>query len=180
MKRLFALSFAALVFIVGINTTYAMSEAQLKEKMTQTFTINGVQYKMRDDNQVLLERYLNEYEVSSKDAEYIALRVDKAIDIIKAVGKTRIEDFSKSTKNELKALVEEISANTSVKATVTQGSIVIYKPDGSGVFAEINKLVKQTGLEVNHMFIAVSISFIIVFASAFVVVRKLKIARINA
>ena len=180
MKRLTLLIFIIFMFLFGVTTTHAMSEKKLKESMTRTFTVNGIQYQMADDNQVLLERYLNEYEVSASDADYISARVDEAISIIQASGKTSIEDLSQSTKDKLKSLVEKISANTSVKATVKNRSIVIYKPDGSGVFTEITELVKQTYVENNNMIVAVWISFIILITSAFVVVRKLKFVKNNA
>ena len=177
MKKLLVLSFAVLSFLVGVKTTYAMTEQELKTKLSKTYTINGAEFKVDSDNLVLLQRYLDAYDVSSADAQYIADRVDEAVAIIQRSGKTNINDLSASTKNELKALVEKVSANTSVKATVTKGSIVIYKPDGSGVFAEVTKLVKQTGNNVDSMAIVAGVSFAIVLAGAsFVVVRRLKFA----
>ena len=75
-------------------------------------------------------------------------------------------------KSELVSLVEDISAHTSVKATVKNGKLVINRPDGKGVFAEFDKLVKQTGNETNTIAIIAGVSFVIVLAGAFVVTKK--------
>ena len=78
-----------------------------------------------------------------------------------------------ATKNQLKALVEKVSANTSINATVTGDSVVVYKPAG-GVFAEVDDPIKQTGLETSPVAMMAGISFLITLAGACLVVRQVK------
>lgn len=175
MKRIFI---ATLVFSLffSITSVKAMSEADLQKKLTQNFTVAGQKVGIPSDTKVMVERYLKENEVSSKDADYIAAKVDEAIAILKEEGKTDFSKLSVSTKNKLKALVSDISKNTSVKATVTKNSLVIYNPDGT-VFAEVTHLVKQTGKETSQIIIVGCVAFIVVTAGAYLVVRRVKTSK---
>ena len=174
MKKFLMISLAAVLFVLGASRVNAMSEADLKKVLTQTIKINNTEISITADEKVLVEKYLNAYEVSEKDADYIAKKVEKAISILKAEGKTDLKKLSKSAKEQLKALVSDISSNTSVKATVTKGSLVVYKPDNSGVFAEVDKLVKQTGSEVSSIAVIASIAFVVTIAGACLVVKQIK------
>ena len=176
MKKVYVVFALVVSLFVGIKSASAMTEAQLKEKMFQTFTINGHEFKITDSTKVLVERYLDSYDVSEADCQYIADRIDEAINIIKASGKSKIDDLTKTQKNQLKALVEKVSANTSVKATVTKGSVVVYKPDSTNnaVFAEVTDPIKQTGLETSPVAMMASVSFLITLAGACLVVRQVK------
>ena len=108
--------------------------------------------------------------------EYIADRVNEAVDIIKASGKSSTKDLSAATKTQLKGLVEKVSANTSVKATVQGNNVVVYKPDG-GVFASIDKPIKQTGSESSIVALIASVSFLITVAGACLVVKQVKTSK---
>ena len=175
MKKIFLVSLIASLFF-GINTVSAMSEADLQKKLTQSFTIAGQKVGVATDTKVLVERYLKENEVSSKDADYIASKIDEAIAILKAEGKTDFSKLSTSTKTKLKSLVSDISSNTSVKASVKKNALIIYNADGT-VFAEVSKLVKQTGRETSQIVALVSIAGVVVVAGAYLVVRQVKTSK---
>lgn len=176
MKNLLLVSVFALVFFMGVKPANAMTEQELKNKLEQTYVINGEKFKLSNDNKVLLERYLNQYEISEADADYIAARVDEAVAIIENSGKTNLNDLAQSTKDELKAIVEKVTANTSVTATVVNGNVVVYKPDGTGVFAEVDKLVKNTDTD-NNLTLVVGLSAGIVLISMVSLVKKSKLVK---
>ena len=171
MKKLLLLLLVVSGFIVGYKNSYAMTEKELKNKLTASYIVNGEKYSIPNDSKVLAERYLDQYDVSSKDADYIAARIDEAVKIIQESGKTNFKDFSKDTKEKLKALVEKVSANTSVKATVMKNSVVVYTPEGEK-FAEVDKIVKQTG-SINVLnYIIMGISLFIVLAGTFFIKKE--------
>ena len=76
MKKLGYLLFAVLLF-VGVVKVNAMSEEDLKKALTQTIEINGTKVSIDDATKTAIERYLNQYEVSSSDADYINERINK-------------------------------------------------------------------------------------------------------
>ena len=172
MKRMLILALFLVGFFGAVTNASAMTKEELEKKLTQTYNINGTNFKVSDDNKVLLERYLNSYDVSSSDADYIANKVDEAVAIIKASGVKSVDELSTASKNQLKGLIADVSTNTSVKATVNNGNLVIYNPDGSSVFAEVNKLVKQTGTVNSSMDYIVTVSIGILLVGSLVVIRK--------
>lgn len=146
MKRILM---ALLVFTLFLTGAKAMSESDLLAKLTASYDINGFTFQLSGGDKALAKRYLDENEVSSKDADYIAGKIDEAISLMRKSGAKDFSDFSKlpsSLKSSLKKLVQDVASNTSVKATVTKGKVVIYNADGT-VFAEMSKLVKNTGSE---------------------------------
>lgn len=171
MKKLSLFTLIAVLFL-GMNV-YAMTESELKDKLTQTITVGSDKYSLSDGDKVLVERYLNENEVSSADADYINERINTVISIIQGQGNANFKNYPTSVKNQLKALVTEVSGNTSVKATVTNGSVIVYNGDGS-TFAEITGLVKQTGSETSKTAIIAGISILIVAVGACLVIKQVK------
>ena len=147
MKKIFTILLVFTLFLtVGVK---AMSESDLLAKLTASYDINGFTFQLSGGDKALAKRYLDENEVSSKDADYIAGKIDEAISLMRKSGAKDFSDFSKlpsSLKSSLKKLVQDVASNTSVKATVTKGKVVIYNADGT-VFAEMGKLVKNTGSE---------------------------------
>ncbi|MBR3229955.1 MAG: hypothetical protein IKF91_03915 [Bacilli bacterium] len=146
MKRILI---TLLVFTLFLTGASAMSESDLLAKLTTSYDINGYTFQLSGGDKALAKRYLDENELSSKDADYIAGKIDEAISLMRKSGAKDFSDFGKlpsSLKSSLKKLVQDVASNTSVKATVTKGKVVIYNADGT-VFAEISKLVKNTGSE---------------------------------
>ena len=147
-KMLFLLLTGVLFLATGVK---AMSEDDLQAKFTKSYEMNGSTYSLSEGDKALVKRYLKQNEVSSKDCDYIAGKVDEAISLMRKSGVKDLSEFSKfpkSLKDDLKKLVEDIAANTKVKATTKKGSVVIYNTDGT-VFAEITKFIKNTGTNVN-------------------------------
>ena len=173
MKKICAV-IIAVCLLFGVSNVSAMSKANLKKKLTQTITINGVKVSVDNDTKAAIERYLDQFNVSSTDADYIAARVDKAIEILKGEGQTDFTKLSATAKSKLKALVEEISTNTSVHATVTNGSVVVYNPNDGSEFFEATKLVKHTGLGTSPLAIIAGLSVIVVAAGTCLVIKQLK------
>jgi len=172
MKKLFYVLFAALLF-VGVTKVDAMSESELKDALTQTITINGSKYHVDAGTKTAIERYLNEYDVSASDADYINERINKAISILKSEGQSEASKLSASAKTRLKALVKEISDNTSVKATVTNGSVVVLTPSGE-TFYEVDHLVKQTGSNTTLTAVLAGVSMLVVAAGTCLVIKQVK------
>ena len=146
MRKIFTILLVFTLFLTGAS---AMSESDLLAKLTASYDINGFTFQLSGGDKALAKRYLDENEVSSKDADYIAGKIDEAISLMRKSGAKDFSDFSKlpsSLKSSLKKLVQDVASNTSVKATVTKGKVVIYNADGT-VFAEMSKLVKNTGSE---------------------------------
>lgn len=174
MKKI-GLLIAVICVLFGLTNVSAMTESDLKAKFMQKVELKNGTYSLSDGERKLIEDYLNKYDVSEADADFIAARVDKAIEIMKSEGHADFKKYSKASKEALKALVVEISNNTSVKATVTKDSVVVYKPDGSGeVFAEITDLVKQTGFGASSLALITCISVFIVAVGSFFIVRQVK------
>ena len=173
MNRIFKIAIVTLLSLILMGTVQvkALSENDLLKKLTSSYDINGYTFQLSEGDKALVKRYLDENEISSADADYIATKIDEAIQILKDSGATDFSDFSKlpsATKNKLKSLVTDIASNTSVKATVKKGSVVIYNADGS-VFAEITKLVKNTG---SSMYVIPALALLIIATGAFIITRK--------
>ena len=168
MRKLLTVVMATALF-AGIANVNAMTESELQSKLTSTYTINGNKVSLTSSEKALVERYLKAEDISSTDADYIASKIDEAINILKNSGEdvSNFKKLSASTKDKLKALVSDVSANTSVKATVVGGEVRIYDSNGK-LFAEISSLVKQTGASYT---VAVIASIITILGAALVLVE---------
>lgn len=175
MKKfgMFAALFLIINIVIGVAGVKAMSESQLLAKFTATYEINGYNFQLTDGDKNLARRYLDLYEVSEKDCDYIAGKIDQAVSEMRKSGVKDFSDFGKlpkSLKNVLKQLVLDVAANTSVKATVKNGKVVIFNPDGT-VFAEISKLVKNTSSNLN---IIASVALLVTAVGTVLIVRNVK------
>lgn len=153
--KMFAALFVMLFVVIGISPVKAMSESQLYDKFAATYDINGSKYSLTAGDKLLVKRYLDTYDVSSKDCDFIAGKIDQAISEMRKSGVKDLSTFSKypkSLKDTLKGYVLDIAGNTSVKASTKKGAVVIYNPDGT-VFAEITKFIKPTGSTMNVTFV---------------------------
>ena len=172
MKKLLLLSLVA-SFFVGFTSVSAMTEEELEAKLTQVVEIAGDKYSVSSVTKKEIERYLKENEVSSKDADYIAQKIDAAISILQSEGTANGKALSTSAKTKLKNLVSDIASNTSVKATVTSDALVIYNDDNT-VFTEVSELVKQTGSESSTIATIASMAFVITLVGTCLVIRQVK------
>lgn len=133
MKKLMVFVCALFIGLVSVN---AMSEKQLKTKLTQSYKVNGVTFKATDSQKTAIEQYLNQYDVSSSDADYIVSKLEEAFNVLKASGKTSFYKMSKTDKNKIIALVSDVATNTSVKVAIVKGNLVVYKPGTNEIFYE--------------------------------------------
>ena len=172
MKKLLFASIVAVLFL-GITNVNAMTESELRKRFDETVVIEGTTFAVSDGDKKLVDDYLAKYDLSSDDCQYISDRIDEAKSILTSEGKAKLDTMSASTKDKLKKLVTNVAANTSVKATVTSGSVVVLNSDGS-TFAEFDHLVKQTGTENNSIAIIAGAAFIITLVGACLVVRQVK------
>ncbi|MBR3897717.1 MAG: hypothetical protein IKJ43_00365 [Bacilli bacterium] len=171
--KIFTVLCLVLSVVIGVSSVKAMSESQLLEKLTATYDINGYKFQLSDGDRVLAKRYLDLYEVSSAHADYIAGEIDSAIKDMRDSGIKDFSDFSKlpsSLKEKLKQHVLNVAANTSIKATVKNGKVIVFNPDGT-VFAEIGKLVKNTGSNLN---IIATVALLVTAVGTVLIVRNVK------
>ena len=110
MKKFLFLFVAVLLTTVSVN---AMSKDELKDKLTKSYTINGVTYSLNNGDANMVKSYLEQNEVSESDCDYIAAQV------------TDLSKLSTSTKNELKALVNNVGANTKVPVSINNGKLFV-------------------------------------------------------
>ena len=81
-----------------------------------------------------------------EDADYIAAKVDEAIQILEDANVSNIDALSNGDKNKLVALVSDISSNTAVKATVLSGGVLSIQNIDGTEFARVTKsAIRQTG-----------------------------------
>ena len=172
MKKLLSVVLVLVMFF-AVTTVKAMTEDELYDALTQTITVKGNKYAVDEATKNHARVYLNQFDVSSEDADYINVRINKAIDILKGAGTVDASKLSAGDKEDLKELVKEIRLHTSVNAEVTNGAVVIYDNNGD-VFFEVTRLVKQTGVETSTTAIIATISLVIVAAGALLVGRQVK------
>lgn len=133
MKKLLVFIFALFIGTVSVS---AMSEKELKTKLTKEYKVNGVTFKATDAQKTALEQYLNQYDISSSDADYISNKLDEAFNILKASGKKSFYDMTTADKKKIVALVSDVATSTSVKAAIIKNNLVIYKPGTNEIFYE--------------------------------------------
>lgn len=135
-KMIFAL---LCVVVLGLTKVNAMSIDELKDKLTKEYVINGVTFQITNAQKNSLEQYIaNNPGITESDINYINEKLDEAIAIIEKSGATSVGDLSRSTKDELKALITDVSNNTAIKATPNNdGTVTVYNLDNT-VFGKIN------------------------------------------
>ena len=148
MKKMLLAALFSVMCLVGMTNVSAMTEEELKSKLTATYTVNGVEWSISNGYKNQLEQYLANNDLSSADCDYIADIADKALVIVEAGSATSVSELTRTEKDKLKELVKDVSNNTDVKATVTdKGTFILYNLDGSK-FGTIDKTsVKQTGTQ---------------------------------
>ncbi len=164
----------AVLFMFGVIRVNAMTEDDLYDALTQKITIGNEKWGVDEDTKTYIRRYLDQFDVSEKHAEYINKRINKAISILKREGKTDFTKLSTQAKKDLRDLVEEISKNTSVKASVKKGTLVVYNPKTGKVFYETGNLVKYTGSVNNTVTLIAGLALLIVAAGSVLVVKQVK------
>ena len=175
MKRITYVLLAVLLMF-SVVTVNAMSEDVLYDVLTKRYTIGGKEWGVSDSLKTQIRRYLDEFEVSPEHCDYIAARVQDALDILEDEGTADLNKLSADAKEDLKGLVELISDKTSVKATVRNGKLVVKNPNTGGDFytTDDDDIVKYTGSTSTIVAIVAGISLLIVAAGSVLVVKQVK------
>ncbi len=174
MKKIVMMLLAvALVFSV-VSPVSALTERQVLDNLEKTYTINGAEFKISPALKKIVEDYAKEFEVPAKDLDALDKAITKAINIVKGTNATSIDNLPKAAKGELLDILADLRANTSINVTYTEGALTIYNPETGKVFEKVTDLVKQTGTETNSIAILAGVSFVVMLAGAFVVVRKVR------
>ena len=174
MKKVVMLVLAVAMLFVGmVGVRAEVTEAELVKKLKDTYEINGAKFTVSDDVKVLIDRYAADYNITNTDAAYISDRIDAVKELIKNAGITDIKDLGK-IKSDLINQFELVVTNTAIDGTYKDGKFIVYKPGTTEVFAEVDSLVKQTGPESNAIAILAGVSFVVMVAGAFVIVRKVR------
>ena len=126
MKKFLILMVA---FIIGLTSVKAITENELLEKLTKSYEINGVTFQATDSQKTLIERYLNQYEVSNTDADYIISKLEEVLNILKISGKKSFYDLSTTDKQKIISIVADVATNTSVDVAIVKGNLIVYVPN---------------------------------------------------
>ena len=173
MKKIVMMLLAVALVFSGVRPVSALTEREVLDKLEKSYTINGQVFQISPSLKKLAEDYAAKYVISDDDLKVLDEKIDEAIKIVKDAKVTKIEDLSAAAKKELKDLVADVKANTSINVTYEDGTLVVYTPEGK-VFDKVTALVKQTGTESNTIAILAGVSFVVMLAGAFVVVRKVR------
>ena len=171
MKKLGKLlSVLVISLVLGVSSISAMTEDELKAKLTAAYTVNGVKVQATADQIVQIERYLAQNDISSADADYIATKVDAAITVMESGSATTIKNMTSAEKERIKTILNEVAQNTSVKLTVSKGEITVYNTDNT-VFSKVTEsAVKYTN---NTTTLVITIAGVIVLAGVVIAARKM-------
>ena len=164
MKKCVSLVLTVMVAVAcfGLPKASAMTESQLRDKMTAVYTFEGGKtWTLKQKYVNELDRYLATYEISSEDADYIAGKIDEYV-----AKRQRGETLGKKAAEEI---VDAISENTKVKGVIRNGDLVILNTDGSD-FTVISNPFKRTGDD-DMIFI---ISGVVVAAGILAIATKMK------
>ena len=126
MKKLLLL---IIPFIIGLSSVNAITKNELLERLTKSYEVNGVTFQATDSQRTLIERYLAQYEVSSKDADYVVQKLEEVLNVLKTSGKKSFYDLSTSDKQKIISLVADVATNTSIDVAIVSGELIVYVPN---------------------------------------------------
>ncbi len=138
-KNLFVILLLAVVTLAGVTNVYAMSEADLKAKASQDYYVNGVKADVPANYIKLLNDYLDAFNVSEADCQYIADQIDYLYSVAQTKNITNAKEMRQKAYAEVKTVASNVSANTKVKVTVEGNGVVDlkYYDDPSKTFRKI-------------------------------------------
>lgn len=155
-KGLFAVLLAVAIMLVGMTNVDAMTEAELQQKFETPIQVGDSTIRIPQYYLNLVADYLNQFEVTAEDCQYVADQMDILIKIAQNEGITTWDEFEKKHPDDIRRACANVSANTGIKATVlSNGKVSISKYNRPNeVFAIINvNLLKNTG-SANILYIA--------------------------
>ena len=156
-KALLIVVLSLSIMFCGVLSVSAMSENDLMTKIKTPVEVNnGSSLTVPQYYINLAEDYFDQFDVSSKDCDYIAKEMDKLIKLAKKDNITSWEEFGNKYTDEIKKACANVSANTGIKVTVlSNGKVSVSKYNNPNeVFAIVNAhLLKNTG-SANILYIA--------------------------
>ena len=183
MKKLSAIFFALLLVFAFVCHVEAKTEQDLIDELSKSVELsNGKEYKLESDDLNAAKQYLNKYELTSTEVDYILEQIEAAKKIIKKEDTGVYAKFSTENQKALKKLVENVAKYTTVDAEAKNGNVIVYNTDENGnrlePFHKSDKLVTsgrlaQTGSS-NTMTILASISLLIVLIGTVLVAKEIK------
>ena len=162
-KKIMIILFAFFTLNISVN---AMSENELEDKLTKTYTINGNEFKASDAQVTQIKRYLAKNDISDNDANFISSIIDKTIKIIEDSGVTKFKELNNEDKSKLRLLANEVSDNTKVKVMVSKnGIITLYNTDNT-LFTKFTSVIKNTSSSnITYIFGTISLIGVIYFGN---------------
>lgn len=120
--------FAAVFMFTGVKNVSAMTENDLRTKVNAGATINGNTITVPTRYLNLFNDYLDQYELTDSDCQYISDQIDVLIDAARNNGVTSFADMETKCASQIRQACANVSANTGVKATVlSNGNVSVSK-----------------------------------------------------
>lgn len=139
MKKKVSLALLLAAGLVAVSPVSAMTEAELQAKLTKSYTVNGVKVQANEKQADMIKKYLDEFDVSTDDADKISEYVDQAIKAVEDSGaKSWKEVQDKGVVTKLADIATEASKLESVDVSLnSDGTIVVRNPKTGESWAEI-------------------------------------------
>ncbi|MBQ8131725.1 MAG: hypothetical protein IJ193_04465 [Bacilli bacterium] len=127
-KSLFGILVLVAVAFMSVTNVSAMTEAELRTHVKSSYTVGGTTVTVPAEYIKQFEDYLDAFEISSEDCQYIADQLDYLRNVAQNNGVKSASEFEQKCAAEIKAAVSRVSANTGVKATVlSNGKLQVSK-----------------------------------------------------
>lgn len=127
-KSLFGILVLVAVAFMSVTNVSAMTEAELRTHVKSSYTVNGTTVTVPAEYIKQFEDYLDAFEISAEDCQFIADQLDYLRGVAQANGVKSASEFERKCAAEIKAAVSRVSANTGVKATVlSNGKLQVSK-----------------------------------------------------
>lgn len=138
MKKKVSLALLLAAGLVAVSPVSAMTEAELQAKLTKSYTVNGVKVQANEKQADMIKKYLDEFDVSTDDADKISEYVDQAIKAVEDSGaKSWKEVQDKGVVTKLADIATEASKLESVDVSLnSDGTIVVRNPKTGETWAD--------------------------------------------
>lgn len=129
MKRVLQSILVLVISLFGILNVNAKTESELISYMSQTFNIAGSEFKLSEGDLLRLERYLNEYDISSDNIDKIIVEVDNIVELLNNCGVSNPTKLNKENAKKLFNMAQNAAklAGASLTYDATNKVISIYR-----------------------------------------------------
>lgn len=173
MKKALSIAILFVMLVAIIGTGVQAAEETLADKVYAKLK----DYGATSADKVRLENYLKD--VSEDDADDILAYVDDAIDVMKAEGKTNVNELSPAGKDKVVGFAKDAATKANLKLSVNNGKIELR--DANDKLLESAKISDSGKLAyTGNNNVVLVVSALAVFALATVVVAKVKSAKVGA